>query len=162
MVRRKTMLNLVASAIPTSGDNVVFASVHRGTPGRLEAGDLPAAIVRRADEEVQEDQRGYDRASGGFAIRKLRVEIDVVMKNVTGLDDAMDDYLEAIEAAVLYDSGVQSRAASVLPGGSSEIDYDDESEEDVAKATLFLDIDYNHWPADPSVTPVEDPYDPQA
>ena len=140
MAHRSTMLGYIAAAMPDT-----FGTVLRGTPGRLSDLELPAAIVMRGDEEVPEDMIGRD-----WSQRRLEVEVMVVAKAVSGLDAAMDDLVESVEAAVLYDADLAGATAAVIPAGSSAIEYDEESEQDVATCTVRFALFYPHWPADPA------------
>lgn len=140
MAYRSTMLGYIAAAIPET-----FGTVLRGTPGRLSDLELPAAIVARGDEEVYADQSGR-----GWAARRLSVEVTVVAKAASGLDAAMDDLVEAVEAAVLYDESLAAAVDAVRPAGSSAIEYDDESEQDVASCSVMFDLYYTHWPVEPA------------
>lgn len=155
MPRRKAILAAVAASLPTTGDDLVFASVHRGFARPLEDSELPAAVVMRGEETTPADMQ-FPRES--VALRELEVEVEVVMKHTENLDDAMDDYLEAVEQSVVYDTELSALVRRVTLDGVSEIEYDDESEKPVATTAVRFVISYDHWPADPSTSPVADPY----
>lgn len=156
MTQRRHILAAVAAALPTTGDGVKFASVHRGWARSLAASELPAAIVRRGEEIIGDGGQGR-----GWATREMEVLVEVRMAAVGDLDDAMDDYLEAVEQAVLYSAGVAARC-DVLPDGVTEIEYDDESDKPTASTAVRLRALYTHYPSDPSTSPVGDPYEPDS
>lgn len=158
MANRSGILAAIAAALPTDAvAGINFATVHRGEVGPLSDAQIPAALVRLAGEDIDPDQRG-GQGSDGWAFRAMAVEVDIIVKHTTNLDDAMSAYAEAVEAAVLYDSGVAALVKSVLPDGYEPVEYDDESEQPVAQATVKLTVTYSHWPKDPATSPVADPY----
>ena len=155
MARRKTLLDAMALALPTSGLTAHFASVHRGYARVLSDAELPAAIVRHGDETVDRD---HVFRRDEYSLREMEVEVEIVMKHSSGLADAMDDYAELVEQSILHSETATRYMEDIAPGGVTEIEFDDEAEKPTASMVVRFRVIYSHWPDDPSTDPVADPY----
>ena len=132
----------VLTGLATTG-----AGVYKSRVFAVSSDNLPCILVYTGDEVSEPVNMSGDRRYE----RTVTVKVEALTMGVDGHDDQLDQIGLEVEAAINADvelNGLAEDSRFI----SFETDFSDQGELPLARATISIEVDYEHLESDPETT----------